>query len=105
MALELNENNFQKEVIEAEGLVLVDFWAPWCGPCKMLAPIIDEIAKEYEGRAKIAKLNTDEHTDISAQFQITSIPCLIFFKGGKPINKVIGFKQKPQLKEIIDGLL
>ncbi|MDR3050023.1 MAG: thioredoxin [Elusimicrobiota bacterium] len=105
MALELNENNFQKEVIEEEGLILVDFWAPWCGPCKMLSPVIDEIDKEYEGKVKVAKLNTDENTALSAKYQITSIPCLIFFKEGKPVDKVIGFKQKPHLKEIIDGLL
>ena len=94
MELVINEQNFEQEVVNSDIPVLLDFWAPWCGPCKMLLPVIDEIAKEYDGKIKVGKVNTDENMSLSSKFQITSIPCLIIFKGGKAINKMVGFRPK-----------
>jgi len=105
MAINLTEANFQKEVVESDKLVVVDFWAPWCGPCKMLTPVIEELAAEYEGKAKICKLNTDENMGLAAQFQITSIPCVMFFKGGVPVQKIVGFRPKNDIKKVIDNEL
>jgi thioredoxin 1 len=105
MAIEINETSFDQEVMSSSKLVLVDFWAPWCGPCKMLSPIIDEISSEYDGKAKICKVNTDENMSLSAKFQITSIPCLILFKNGEVLQKIIGFKSKSDIKKVIDAAL
>ncbi len=101
----ITESNFSQEVLKSDIPVLVDFWAPWCGPCKMLSPVIDELAKDYEGKVKICKVNTDENMNLSSQFQITSIPCLIIFKGGKPVNKIVGFRPKNDIKQEIDNVL
>ena len=105
MAINLTEANFQKEVMESDKLVVVDFWAPWCGPCKMLTPVIEELAAEYEGKAKICKLNTDENMNLAAKFQITSIPCVMFFKGGAQVQKIVGFRPKNDIKKVIDNAL
>ncbi|MCA6070851.1 MAG: thioredoxin [Endomicrobium sp.] len=105
MAIEINEGNFEKEVLSYDKPVLVDFWAPWCGPCKMLSPVVDELVSEYEGKAKIYKVNTDANMALSARFQITSIPCLILFKNGEIVQKITGFRSKNDLKKIIDGAL
>ena len=101
----VNEQNFEQEVVNSNIPVLVDFWATWCGPCKMLLPVIDEIAKEYEGKLKVCKVNTDENMTLSSQFQITSIPCLIIFKNGKAINKMVGFRPKNDIKKEIENVL
>jgi len=103
MAIEVTDGNFKKEVLESAQPVLVDFWAPWCGPCKMLGPVVEELSKEYAGKVKIVKLNTDENMELASRFQITSIPCLILFKGGNPIQKIIGFRPKSDIKNIIDA--
>ena len=86
MAIEINETNFEKEVLSSDKPVLIDFWAPWCGPCKMLSPVIEEIASQYNGKAKVFKVNTDENMSLSTKFQITSVPCLILFKNGEVLN-------------------
>ncbi|MDR3124979.1 MAG: thioredoxin [Endomicrobium sp.] len=105
MAIEVNESTFSQEVLSSEEPVLVDFWAPWCGPCKMLSPVIDEIAAEYEGKAKVVKVNTDANMSLSSQYQVTSIPCLILFKGGNVIQRMVGFRSKNDLKKLIDTVL
>lgn len=105
MALNINEQNFEKEITQSDVPVLLDFWAPWCGPCKMLSPIVDELSKEYEGKVKVCKVNTDENMSLSSQFQITSIPCLIIFKDGKPIRKIVGFKPKNDIKRDLDEII
>ena len=103
--IELTEANFDAEVTNSPVPVLVDFWAPWCGPCKMIAPVVDELAGEYGARLKIGKLNTDENLEIASRYQITSIPTLLIFKDKKPVHKIVGFKPKSELKKVIDGLI
>ena len=87
----------------AQGVTLVDFWAPWCGPCKMIAPVLDELAAEMQGKAKFVKMNVDENPQVAGQFGIMSIPTLIVFKDGKPVNTRVGGQPKPQLKAFVDG--
>jgi thioredoxin 1 len=93
---------WDKEVLEAEDLVMVDFWAVWCGPCRIIAPTVEELAKEYEGKLKVAKLNTDENPEIASNYKIMGIPTIIFFKGGKKLDQVVGAVPKSQLKSMID---
>ncbi len=100
------DQNFQTEVLnEKTKPVLVDFWAVWCGPCRMLAPTVEEIAGEYAGRLKVLKLNTDENQEIASRYQIMGIPTLLFFKGGNVVDKVVGVVAKRQIKERVDALL
>ena len=101
----VNEKTWEQEVLKAKGLVMVDFWAVWCGPCQMVAPIVDELSKEYEGRLKVAKLNTDENPGIASQYQIMGIPTLLIFKDGKPIDKIVGAAPKKQFKDKIESHL
>ena len=103
--INITEANFAQEVLNSEIPVLVDFWATWCGPCKMLLPIIDEIAKELGGKIKVCKVNTDENMALSSQFQITSIPCLIIFKGGKAVHKMVGFRPKNDIVREINEII
>ena len=97
--------NWEAEVDQTDALVMVDFWAVWCGPCQMVAPIVEELAKEYEGKLKVMKLNTDEVPEIASKFQIMSIPTILFFKKGQPVEKIVGARPKPQFKQVIDSLL
>lgn len=101
MAHEFTDANFAAEVIQSAKPVLVDFWAPWCGPCKMIGPIIEKLAKELEPTVTIGKLNVDDNPQVASQFGVMSIPMLIMFKGGKPVGQVLGFKPEPQLREFI----
>ncbi len=93
---------FPPEVIGSGQPVLVDFWAEWCGPCKMLGPVLDELATEYAGKAKIAKVNIDDHQDLAGQFGIRAIPTLLLFKGGQVVEQVVGLKSKKDLKASLD---
>ena len=97
--------NWDAEVGQVDELVMVDFWAVWCGPCQMVAPIVEELAKEYEGKLKVMKLNTDEVPEIAGKFQIMSIPTILFFKNGQPVEKIVGARPKTQFKQVIDSLL
>ncbi len=101
----LTEQNFQTEVLQSPVPVLVDFWAEWCGPCKMIAPVLDELADEYAGRAKFGKVNVDEQQSLAAQYGITAIPTLIFFKGGQVLQQVRGVRAKAELKAALDRAL
>lgn len=101
----VDTGTWDAEVAKAPGLVMVDFWAVWCGPCQMVAPIVDELAKEYAGKLKVLKLNTDENPEVAGRFQIMSIPTILFFKNGQPVEKLVGARPKPQFKQVIDSLL
>lgn len=94
MALEFNENNFKAEVLDSDKPVLVDFWAAWCGPCKLLGPTIDELYKELDGKAKVGKVNVDENQNLAAQYGVMSIPTVIIVKGGKIVEQFIGIQPK-----------
>lgn len=103
--LELNDSVFEAEVIGSDKPVLVDFWAPWCGPCKALAPVIDEISKDFEGKVKVGKVNVDENPEISMKFGIRSIPTLIVFKDGDVLEQVIGAVPKSEIEKAIQKAL
>ncbi len=105
MALEFTDGNFQTEVLNSDKLVVVDFWAEWCGPCRAIGPVIEELAKEYDGKAKIGKVNVDNNSNVSTNFGITSIPCILFFKGGQIVDKQIGAVPKSVLDKKIASLL
>ncbi len=90
MPVELDGSNFRRQVLENPGLTLVDFWAPWCGPCRMMGPILEELDAEYEGRVRIAKVNTDDNLDLSTEYQIMSIPTMIVFRDGVMVDRLIG---------------
>ena len=94
MHININQDSFQKEVLEFKGKVLVDFWASWCGPCQMLGPIIDEIGDEYKDKIKVVKIDVDENQNLALQYNISSIPAVLIFDEGKVIETIIGFHQK-----------
>ncbi|ODU23647.1 MAG: thioredoxin [Verrucomicrobia bacterium SCN 57-15] len=96
------EANFNEEVVQSTTPVLVDFWAEWCGPCKMLAPLLDELASEYNGKVKIAKVNIDDHQNLASQYRVTAIPTLLIFKNGQVMEQMVGAKSKRDLKASLD---
>lgn len=104
-AMQVNTANWDSEVLQANELVMVDFWAVWCGPCKMIAPTVEELAKEYAGRVKVCKLDTDESPEVAGRYKIMGIPTIMFFKQGQKVDQVVGAVPKTQLKSKIDSLL
>jgi thioredoxin 1 len=88
---DVSQSNFDAEVLQSSQPVLVDFWAPWCGPCKMLGPIVEKVAAANAGKAKFVKLNTDDNPTLAGQYQVSGIPCLILFKGGQPVDRIVGY--------------
>ena len=103
--LHLTDDSFKDEIINSDLPALVDFWAPWCGPCKMVGPIVEELAKEYDGKVKISKLNVDENQKIPSEYGVRSIPTLILFKGGESIEQIVGAVSKAKLDEMIKKAL
>lgn len=99
---EFNSANWQKEVMESDLPVLVDFWAVWCGPCRQLAPTIDQLAEEYAGKIKVGKVNVDDAQDLAAQFRVSSIPQVFLFKGGQVVEKIVGAERKTVFQAAID---
>ena len=104
-AAAVTDASFDQDVLQSDVPVLVDFWAPWCGPCRMVAPIVDEIAKEFDGRIKVVKLNTDENPNVASQYGIRSIPTLMVFKGGQKVDTVVGAVPKTTLASTISKYL
>ena len=102
---EVTDGTFETEVLKADKPVLVDFWAPWCGPCRMVAPVVEELSEEYSGKVKFLKLNTDDNVNTAATYGIRSIPTLLMFKGGQPVDQIVGFRPKGDLKRVIDKAL
>lgn len=105
MEVTLTSANFENEVLNSEIPVLVDFWASWCGPCKMLAPLIEEAAAKYEGKIKVGKVNIDNELDLAQQYKIISIPTLVFFKAGEAVEKSIGYIERDRLEELISRVI
>jgi thioredoxin 1 len=102
---EITDGNFDEEVIKSDVPVLVDFWAPWCGPCRMVAPIVEELAEEYAGKVKFTKLNTDDNINTAMRFGIRSIPTLLIFRRGELAGQIIGFRPKSELKNNLEKVL
>ncbi len=100
--LTFTDSNFKQEVLNAKGLIMVDFFAVWCGPCKMMAPAVERLAESYKGKVKIGKLDVDENNETSSQYEIQSIPTIIFFKDGKLVDKLVGFQSEEALKKKLD---
>ena len=102
MAMKITKENFEQEVMKSEVPVLIDFWAPWCGPCRMVGPVVEEVADEVEGKAKVGKVNVDEEPELAATFKVMSIPTLVVIKGGKVVKTEVGAKSKDALIKMLD---
>ena len=101
----ISDDAFEQEVLQSQLPVLVDYWAEWCGPCKMIAPILDEVSKEYAGRLKVAKLNIDENPDIPARYGVRGIPTMLLFKDGQPVAQKVGAAPRSQIQQWLEGNL
>ena len=104
-SVEVNDSNFDQIVLQSKTPVMVDFWAVWCGPCRMVEPIVEELASEYEGKVTVARLNVDENMKTASQYGIMSIPTLLIFKDGAPVSNIIGFRPKAEFKRSLDAAL
>jgi len=105
MALEITDSNFEELVIKSEKPVMIDFWAVWCGPCRMVGPIVEEIAKEYEGKAIVGKVDVDSNPNVAIKYSIRNIPTVLFIKNGEVVDKLVGAAPKPRFTEKLDALL
>ena len=101
MEIELYKETFEQEVLQSDIPVLVDFWATWCGPCKMIAPIVKEIADEYDGKTLVGKVNVDEEPDLTMQYNVSSIPTLMVFKNGQLVNRAVGYREKDEILKML----
>lgn len=101
MEIELYKETFEQEVLQSDIPVLVDFWATWCGPCKMIAPIVKEIADEYDGKILVGKVNVDEEPDLTMQYNVSSIPTLMVFRNGQLVNKAVGYREKDEILKML----
>ena len=101
----LDSGNFKSEVLDSSIPVLVDFWASWCGPCRMIAPIIDQLADEFDGKVKIGKVNVDENRELASQYRVMSIPALLVFKNGQIVNQAVGARPKAELEKMLNSVL
>ncbi len=102
---DVSDDNFEQEVLKSTKPVLVDFWAPWCGPCRMVSPIVEELATEYDGKVEFVKVNTDDNPNTSVKYGIRSIPTLLVFKDGEAVGQIVGFRPKSDLKERLDAVI
>lgn len=105
MSMELTDANFDQEVLKSTEPVLVDLWAPWCGPCRMLSPIIEKLGEEYKGKVKVFKLNTDDNPDTAVKFRVQAIPTLLFFKSGSVVEHLVGVQPEKEIRSKLEGLL
>ena len=103
--LNFSDQTFKAEVLESKEPVIVDFWAPWCGPCRIVSPIIDELATEYEGKVRVGKMNVDENSQTAGQYGVMSIPSIVFFKNGQPVKTMVGAQSKENYKQEIEQVL
>jgi thioredoxin 1 len=103
--LTFTDSDFKTQVLESKGLTVVDFWAPWCGPCRVVGPIIEELASEYAGKVKIGKINVDENSQTAGQYSVMSIPSILFFKDGQPVKTMVGVQSKEDYKQQIEQIL
>lgn len=103
MEVKITNSNFQSEVVNSDIPVLIDFWAEWCGPCRMIAPAVEEIAKEYDGKIKVGKVNVDDETQLAVRFGISSIPTLVLFRDGNPVSSLVGLRAKEDIVKMLEG--
>lgn len=103
--MEINDSNFEQEVVKSNLPVVVDFWAPWCGPCRMIGPVVEKLSEEYKGKIKFCKINVDENRAAASKYQVMSIPLVLFFKGGEVVDQSLGAVQEKVLRQKADGLL
>jgi thioredoxin 1 len=103
--VEISEANFEQEVTQSPTPVLVDLWAAWCGPCRIIGPVVEELAESYQGKAKVGKLNVDDHPQVAARFRVMNIPTLLFFKGGQEVDRIVGVVPKEELKRRLERVI
>ena len=101
-AIEITKDNFQEQVVDSDTPIVLDLWAPWCGPCKMISPILDRLASEFDGHVRVGKINVDDEPELAAQFRVQSIPMLVVMKGDQMVDQSIGFRGEPHLREMFE---